>query len=252
MKQENHKHGLTIRDLHTSIEDQKILKGLNLEIQKGKVHIIMGPNGSGKSTLSYTIMGSPKYHVDSGDILIDSESILALSADERAKRGIFLGFQYPEEIPGVTVANFLRIAMGSLQGKKIGIPEFQKMLKEKMLELDMDPAFARRYLNEGFSGGEKKRCEILQMALLQPKYCILDEIDSGTDVDALKIITSGINKLLNPERGFLIITHYNRILQYLKQIDHVHIVVNGRIVKSGGRELAEEIDKEGYDKYEKL
>ena len=252
MKQENHKHSLTIRDLHTSIEDQKILKGLNLEIQKGKVHIIMGPNGSGKSTLSYTIMGSPKYHVDSGDILIDGESILALSADERAKRGIFLGFQYPEEIPGVTVANFLRIAMGSLQGKKIGIPEFQKMLKEKMLELEMDPAFARRYLNEGFSGGEKKRCEILQMALLQPKYCILDEIDSGTDVDALKIITSGINKLLNPERGFLIITHYNRILQYLKQIDHVHIVVNGRIVKSGGRELAEEIDKEGYDKYEKL
>ena len=252
MKQENHKHCLTIRDLHTSIEDQKILKGLNLEIQKGKVHVIMGPNGSGKSTLSYTIMGSPKYHVDSGDILIDGESILALSADERAKRGIFLGFQYPEEIPGVTVANFLRIAMGSLQGKKIGIPEFQKMLKEKMLELEMDPAFARRYLNEGFSGGEKKRCEILQMALLQPKYCILDEIDSGTDVDALKIITSGINKLLNPERGFLIITHYNRILQYLKQIDHVHIVVNGRIVKSGGRELAEEIDKEGYDKYEKL
>lgn len=252
MKQDTNKNTLTIRDLHTSIEDKKILNGLNLEIHKGKVHIIMGPNGSGKSTLSYTVMGSPKYHVDSGDILVDGESILALSADERAKRGIFLGFQYPEEIPGVTVANFLRIAMGSLQGKKIGIPEFQKMLKEKMLELEMDPAFARRYLNEGFSGGEKKRCEILQMALLQPKYCILDEIDSGTDVDALKIITNGINKLMSPDRGFLIITHYNRILQYLKQIDHVHIIVNGKIVKSGGRELAEEIDKEGYDKYEKI
>lgn len=250
MKQTQTTDALVIRDLHTSIEDQKILKGLNLDVFKGKVHIIMGPNGSGKSTLSYTIMGSPKYHVDSGDILVDGESILPLGADERAKRGIFLGFQYPEEIPGVTVANFLRLAMGSLKGEKIGIPAFQKLLKEKMQELDMDPAFARRYLNDGFSGGEKKRCEILQMALLQPTYCILDEIDSGTDVDALKIITAGINKLLSPERGFLIITHYNRILQYLHQIDYVHIVIDGKIVKSGGKELALEIDKEGYEKYE--
>ncbi len=246
------KDAIIIKDLHTSIEDKEILKGLDLEVYKGKVHVIMGPNGSGKSTLSYTIMGSPKYHVAAGDILVDGESILSLSPDQRAKKGIFLGFQYPEEIPGVTVANFLRIAIGAIKGKKMAIPEFQKLLKETMKELEMDPAFARRYLNEGFSGGEKKRCEILQMALLEPKYCILDEIDSGTDVDALKIITAGINKLLSPERGFLIITHYNRILQYLKQIDHVHIVVNGRIVKSGGRELAEEIDAEGYDKYEKL
>ena len=246
------KQGLVINNLQTSIDDKKILKGLNLTVKKGEVHVIMGPNGSGKSTLSYTIMGSPKYKVDSGDILVDGESILPLSADLRAKKGIFLGFQYPEEIPGVTVANFLRIAMSSVHGKKIGIPEFQKILKEKMKELNIDPTFARRYLNEGFSGGEKKRCEILQMALLEPSYCILDEIDSGTDVDALKIITAGINQLLSPERGFLIITHYNRILQYLKQIDHVHIVVNGRIVKSGTKKLAEEIDAEGYDKYEKL
>ena len=246
------KQGLVIDNLQTSIDDKKILKGLTLAIKKGEVHVIMGPNGSGKSTLSYPIMGSPKYKVDSGDILVDGESILALSADLRAKKGIFLGFQYPEEIPGVTVANFLRIAMSSISGKKIGIPEFQKILKEKMKELNIDPTFARRYLNEGFSGGEKKRCEILQMALLEPSYCILDEIDSGTDVDALKIITAGINQLLSPERGFLIITHYNRILQYLKQIDHVHIVVNGRIVKSGTKKLAEEIDAEGYDKYEKL
>lgn len=246
------KQGLVIDNLQTSIDDKKILNGLNLTVKKGEVHVIMGPNGSGKSTLSYTIMGSPKYHVDSGDILIDGENILPLSADLRAKKGIFLGFQYPEEIPGVTVANFLRIAMNSVTGKKIGIPEFQKVLKEKMKELNVDPSFARRYLNEGFSGGEKKRCEILQMALLEPTYCILDEIDSGTDVDALKIITAGINQLLSPDRGFLIITHYNRILQYLKQIDYVHIVVNGRIVKSGTKKLAEEIDAEGYDKYERM
>lgn len=245
------KEGLVIQNLETSIDDKKILKGFNLHIKKGEVHVIMGPNGSGKSTLSYTIMGSPKYHVDGGEILLDGENLLEMSPDQRAKKGIFLGFQYPEEIPGVTVANFLRLAMGAVKGKKLGIPEFQKLLKEKMKELDIDPSFARRYLNEGFSGGEKKRCEILQMALLEPKYCILDEIDSGTDVDALKIITAGINKLLSPERGFLIITHYNRILQYLNQIDHVHIVVDGRIVKSGTKELAIEIDKEGYEKYER-
>ena len=244
--------GLVIEDLQTSVDGKKILKGLNLSVKKGEVHIIMGPNGSGKSTLSYTIMGSPKYNVDAGSVFIDGENILEMSPDQRAKKGLFLGFQYPEEIPGVTVANFLRIAVGAVRGQKIGIPEFQKILKEKMKELNMDPTFARRYLNEGFSGGEKKRCEILQMALLQPTYCILDEIDSGTDVDALKIITAGINQLLSPDRGFLIITHYNRILQYLDKIDYVHIIVDGRIVKSGTKELALEIDKEGYEKYERI
>lgn len=243
--------GLVIQNLQTSIDGKKILKGLHLTVKKGEVHVIMGPNGSGKSTLSYTLMGSPKYTVDGGTVTIDGEDLLSLTPDQRAKKGLFLGFQYPEEIPGVTVANFLRIATGAITGEKIAIPEFQKLLKEKMKELAMDPTFARRYLNEGFSGGEKKRCEILQMALLQPKYCILDEIDSGTDVDALKIITAGINQLLSPERGFLIITHYNRILQYLDKIDHVHVVVDGKIVKSGGKELALEIDTEGYEKYER-
>ncbi len=242
-------NGLVIQNLQTSVDNNKILKGLNLTVKKGEVHILMGPNGSGKSTLSYTIMGSQKYSVDAGAVLVDGENILEMSVDQRAKKGLFLGFQYPEEIPGITVANFLRIALGALQGKKMGIPEFQKLLKEKMKDLNLDISFAKRYLNEGFSGGEKKRCEILQMALLRPTYCILDEIDSGTDVDALKIITKGINKLLSQERGFLIITHYNRILQYLDRIDYVHIIVDGRIVKSGGKELAVEIDKEGYEKY---
>ncbi len=242
--------GLEIQDLETSIDGKKILKGLTLHVKKGEVHIIMGPNGSGKSTLSYTLMGHPKYAVDAGNIMIDGEDITKKSPDERAKKGLFLGFQYPEEIPGVTVANFLRTALIAIKGEKIPIPAFQKILKEKMTMLEIDPAFARRYLNEGFSGGEKKRCEILQMALLEPMYCILDEIDSGTDVDALKIISKGINELMYPNRAFVIITHYNRILQYLQKIDYVHVVIDGKIVKSGGKELAEEIDREGYEKYE--
>ncbi len=242
-------NGLEIQNVETSIDGKKILKGLTLHVKKGEVHIIMGPNGSGKSTLSYTLMGHPKYKVEAGKILIDGKEITEKSPDERAKKGLFLGFQYPEEIPGVTVANFLRTALVAIKEENIPIPAFQKLLKEKMKELDIDPSFARRYLNEGFSGGEKKRCEILQMALLEPTYCILDEIDSGTDVDALKIISKGINQLMSPERAFVIITHYNRILQYLSKIDYVHIVVDGRIVKSGTKELAEEIDKEGYEKY---
>lgn len=245
------KQGLEIVNLKTSIDGKKILNGLTLHVKKDEVHIIMGPNGSGKSTLSYTLMGHPKYKVDAGKILVDGKEITEESPDKRAKKGLFLGFQYPEEIPGVTVANFLRTALGAIKGEQIPIPAFQKLLKEKMKELDIDPAFARRYLNEGFSGGEKKRCEILQMALLEPKYCILDEIDSGTDVDALKIISKGINQLMTSERAFVIITHYNRILQYLNKIDYVHVVVDGKIVKSGGKELAEEIDREGYEKYER-
>lgn len=243
---------LEIKQLETSVDGKKILKGFNLKVKKGEVHVIMGPNGSGKSTVSYTIMGHPKYSVDAGDILVDEQSILELSPDERAKEGIFLGFQYPEEVPGVTVANFLRTAITALTGEKIPIPKFQKILKEKMIELGIDPTFSRRYLNEGFSGGEKKRCEILQMALLEPKYCILDEIDSGTDVDALKVIALGINKLMTPDRAFVIITHYHRILQYLDNIDYVHVVVDGKIVKSGDKRLAEEIDKTGYEEYEKV
>jgi Fe-S cluster assembly ATP-binding protein len=241
---------LEIKELETSIEGKKILKGCNLIVNKGEVHVIMGPNGSGKSTVSYTIMGHPKYDVDGGEIIVDGKDILELSPDLRAKAGIFLGFQYPEEVPGVTVANFLRTALGAIKGEKMPVMKFQKFLKERMEELGVDPEFRRRYLNQGFSGGEKKRCEILQMALLEPTYCILDEIDSGTDVDALKVIASGINKLMSPDRAFVIITHYNRILQYLDKIDKVHIMVNGKIVKSGTKELALEIDKEGYAAYE--
>lgn len=236
---------LVIKNLHTSIDKKQILKGLSLHIEKGEMHVLMGPNGSGKSTLSHTLLGDPQYHVDSGAIIVDGKNIASLKSYERARAGLFLGFQHPEEIPGVTVAHFLRTAKNVL-GKKTDVPEFQKLLKEKMEHLCIEPAFSRRYLNHGFSGGEKKKCEILQMAILEPAYCILDEIDSGTDVDALKIITSGINAMLSKNRGFLIITHYSRIVQYLKQIDYVHILVDGRIVKSGKRELADIIDKEGY------
>ncbi len=242
---------LEIKNLETSIADKKILKGFNMKVKKGEVHIIMGPNGSGKSTLSYTIMGHPKHTVDAGEIFLDRENILTLDPSERAKKGIFLAFQYPEEVQGVTVANFLRTAVSVVKEEKIPIPKFQKILKEKMEELDMNPDFRRRYLNDGFSGGEKKRCEILQMALLEPTYCILDEIDSGTDVDALKTIAEGINKLMSPNRAFVIITHYHRILKYLNKIDYVHIVMNGKIVKSGSKELAQEIDQQGYNVYEK-
>ncbi|PIN79410.1 Fe-S cluster assembly ATPase SufC [Candidatus Woesearchaeota archaeon CG10_big_fil_rev_8_21_14_0_10_34_8] len=238
---------LEIKNLQTSIGDKNILKNFNLKVNKGEVHVIMGPNGSGKSTLSYTIMGHPKYHVDSGEIIVDEEKISTLNPDLRAKKGLFLGFQHPEEIPGITVANFLRTAIGSVKGEKIPVIKFQKILNEKMKDLEIDESFSKRYLNEGFSGGEKKRCEILQMALLEPKYCILDEIDSGTDVDALKIIANGINKLMNKDRSFVIITHYNRILQHLKKIDYVHILIDGKIVKSGGKDLAIKIDKEGYE-----
>jgi len=236
---------LVIKNLYTSVETKQILNGLSLKIEKGEVHFIMGPNGSGKSTLSHTLLGNPIYHVNSGEIILDGKNITSLKPHERARSGLFLGFQHPEEIPGVTVSHFLRTAKNT-QGQNIDVPTFQRLLKEKMEQLQIPADFARRYLNEGFSGGEKKKCEILQMAILEPTYCILDEIDSGTDVDALKIITSGINSLLNPNRGFLIITHYNRILQYLKKIDYVHILVDGKIVQSGGRELAKEIDKKGY------
>ncbi|MFA6887976.1 MAG: Fe-S cluster assembly ATPase SufC [Candidatus Woesearchaeota archaeon] len=239
---------LIIKDLHTSINTKKILNGLSLKIEKGEIHVIMGPNGSGKSTLSNTLMGNPVYHVDKGEIILDGKNITSLKPHERARSGLFLGFQHPEEIPGVTVSHFLRTAKNA-QGQNIDVPTFQRLLKEKMEQLQIPSDFSRRYLNEGFSGGEKKKCEILQMAILEPTYCILDEIDSGTDIDALKVITDGINVMISPQRGFLIITHYNRILQYLKKIDYVHILVNGKIVISGKRELANEIDKKGYGEW---
>lgn len=240
---------LVVKNLHTSINSTEILKGLSLTIQKGEVHVLMGPNGSGKSTLSHTLLGNPKYHATSGEIIVDGKNITALKPHERARAGLFLAFQHPEEIPGVTVAHFLHTVKNSY-GQHISVPDFQKLLKEKIEQLQMNPEFARRYLNEGFSGGEKKKCEILQMAILEPTYCVLDEIDSGTDIDALKVISQGINAMFSNNRGFLIITHYTRILQYLKQIDYVHILIHGRIVKTGGKELAQEIDKKGYGNIE--
>lgn len=243
---------LTIRNLHVSIEGKEILKGFNLEIKTGEVHAIMGPNGTGKSTLAYTIMGHPSYTVTDGEILIDGRNILDLEADERARAGLFLAFQYPVSISGVTVANFLRTAVNShLKStnpdyKGIPIPEFRKMLIEKMDYLKMDHSFAGRYLNEGFSGGEKKRAEILQMAILKPKFAILDETDSGLDIDALKIVSEGVNALRGPDLGVLVITHYQRILNYI-QPDYVHVMMDGRIVESGDSQLALHLEEHGYE-----
>ncbi len=259
---------LIIEGLRVSVEGREILKGVDLVLEKGQVHALMGPNGSGKSTLAYTLMGHPKYEVIAGQVLWKGENLLELPPDERAKRGVFLAFQYPTAIPGVTVANFLRMAVKAVHGERItrvaaggegpaaGVKavhgeritpaQFRRLLKEKMALLKMDDAFATRYLNEGFSGGEKKRAEILQMAVLQPEIAILDETDSGLDIDALRIVAQGVNSLLGPNLGVLIITHYQRILNYITP-DVVHIMVDGRIVRSGGRELAEELEARGYD-----
>jgi Fe-S cluster assembly ATP-binding protein len=241
-----------------NVEGQEILKGLNLEIGKGEVHAIMGPNGSGKSTLANTLMGHPAYEVTEGEIWFKGENIVELSPDKRSQLGLFLAFQYPSAIPGVSVANFLRTAInaryekpdpsdnGNGRRRGISMRDFRKMLKEKMAMLKMDPSFARRYLNDGFSGGEKKRMEILQMAMLQPEIAVLDETDSGLDIDALRIVSDGVNQLLSPNLGVLVITHYQRILNYIKP-DHVHILVDGRIAMSGGPELALELEEKGYD-----
>lgn len=239
---------LKIENLKTEIEGKEILKGLNLEIEKGKVHVIMGPNGAGKSTLANTLMGHPKYKITDGKIIFDNEEINELKADERAKRGIFLSFQYPEEIPGVTVENFLRTAKMAVTGKPLKILSFKKALKEKMELLEMKEEYAERYLNLGFSGGEKKKNEILQMAILEPKLAILDETDSGLDVDAIRIVAQGVNALKNSENSMLIITHHNKILDYLKP-DYVHILVDGKIVKTGDFSLAKEIEAKGYESY---
>jgi Fe-S cluster assembly ATP-binding protein len=237
---------LTIDDLHVKVEDKEVLKGVDIKIKQGEIHALMGPNGSGKSTLSFAIMGHPRYEVTKGKVTIDGEDILEKSPDERARSGLFLSFQYPSEIPGVSLSNFLRVALNANRKEKISVMDFRKLLYEKMDMLKMDHSFANRYVNEGFSGGEKKRCEILQMAVLRPKFALLDETDSGLDVDALKIVAQGVKSLVGPTLGVMIITHYQRILHHIKP-DRVHILFNGKIVKSGGPELAMEIEEKGYD-----
>jgi len=237
---------LEIKDLHVSVEGKPILKGVNLQVQKGEVHALMGPNGSGKSTLSYTLMGHPKYEVTKGDILVRGESVLPLEADERARRGLFLAFQYPMTIPGVTVQNFLRAAYNGAKGKDLTPLEFNMVLLEKMKKLGIETAFARRYVNEGFSGGEKKRLEVLQMAILEPTVAVLDEPDSGLDIDAVRVVADGINAYKGPQNGVLIITHYQRILNYVKPTK-VSVILEGRVVKDGGPELALALEERGYD-----
>jgi Fe-S cluster assembly ATP-binding protein len=256
---------LIIRDLRVKVEDKEILKGVNLTVEQGQVHALMGPNGSGKSTLAYVIAGHPGYQVASGEVIWKGKNILQITADERSQLGLFLAFQYPVSIPGVTVANFLRTAINArlkalvqanggaplvaaqASGKKgISIPEFRKLLMTKMKMLKMDPAFAGRYLNEGFSGGEKKRNEILQMAVLEPEMAILDETDSGLDIDALKLVAEGVNTLLGPKMGALVITHYQRLLNYIKP-QVVSIMYDGQVVLTEGPELALQLEETGYD-----
>ena len=245
---------LEIRDLHASVTDaageaQEVLRGVNLTVSAGETHAIMGPNGSGKTTLAYAIAGHPKYTVAQGSVTLDGEDILKLSVDARARAGLFLAMQYPVEVPGVTVSNFLRTAVTAVRGEAPKLRQFVKELNTNMAELAMDPAFAQRNLNEGFSGGEKKRHEILQLQLLDPKIAILDETDSGLDIDALRIVSAGINKFAEDrEHGVLLITHYTRILDYVKP-DFVHVFVAGRIVEEGGPELAEELEKNGYARF---
>jgi Fe-S cluster assembly ATP-binding protein len=239
---------LKIENLKTQIEGKDILKGLNLEIGKGQIHAIMGPNGAGKSTLANTLMGHPKYEVIDGEMLFEGEVLNELKANERAKKGLFLSFQYPEEIPGVTVENFLRTAKIAVTGKPLKVMAFKKALKEKMELLEMKEEYAQRYLNQGFSGGEKKKNEILQMAILEPKLAVLDETDSGLDVDAIRIVAQGVKALKSEENSILIITHHNKILDYL-QPDFVHIMVDGKIVKTGDFSLAKEIEANGYEAF---
>ncbi|MFO7794203.1 MAG: Fe-S cluster assembly ATPase SufC [Candidatus Nanohaloarchaea archaeon] len=241
---------LEVKDLEVSVEDEKIVRGVSLEIGPGEIHAIMGPNGSGKSTLCKSLMGNPVYTIDSGKIIVDGEDVTEAETDERAREGLFLGFQYPSEISGISTAEFLREAINANREENGEDPikqsEFKKRMEDALDMLDMDDEYARRYLNDGFSGGEKKRNEILQLAVLQPKYAILDEIDSGLDIDALQIVANGINGLAEDDRGFLMITHYQRILDYVEP-DHVHVMIDGKIVESGGPELAERLEDEGYD-----
>ena len=237
---------LKIENLHAQIDGNEILKGLSLEVGKGEIHAIMGPNGSGKSTLSNVLMGHPRYEVTEGSVTFEGQDVLELEPDERARLGMFLAFQYPSEVPGVSVANFMRTAVNSVREKELPPMEMYKLLQEKMRIMQMDPRFAERYLNEGFSGGEKKRNEILQMLMLDPSLAIMDETDSGLDIDALQVVSRGVNELRGPEFSAVIITHYQRILRYIEP-DHVHVMLDGLIVTSGGKELAEELEDKGYD-----
>lgn len=239
---------LQIQNLHANIGDREILKGLNLEVPKGEVHAIMGKNGSGKSTLAKVMAGHPSYEVTGGDVLLDGESILGLEPDERSRTGLFLAFQYPMEVPGVSIANFLRAALQARlpEGEEIDAVAYYKQLYGEMDKLKMNRNFTSRSVNDGFSGGEKKRCEILQMAMLKPSYAVLDETDSGLDIDALKIVAEGVNALRSPDTGFLVITHYQRLLDYIVP-DVVHVMTDGQIILSGGKDLALKLEAEGYD-----
>jgi Fe-S cluster assembly ATP-binding protein len=237
---------LKIEDLYVEIDGQEIVKGLDLEVGKGEIHAIMGPNGSGKSTLANVLMGHPRYEVTGGSITFQGEDVFELEPDERAKLGMFLAFQYPSEVPGVSVANFLRTAVNSLREEELNPMEMYRLLQEKMSIMQMDPKFAERYLNEGFSGGEKKRNEILQMLMLDPKLAIMDETDSGLDIDALQVVAKGVNEMKGPEFSAVIITHYQRILRYIEP-DRVHVMLDGRLVTSGGKELADDLEEKGYD-----
>lgn len=237
-----------IDGLRVVVEGKEIVRGLNLEIKGGEIHAIMGPNGTGKSTLASALMGHPKYEVTGGAVTLDGQDLMDMSVDERARAGLFLAMQYPAEVPGVSNANFMRTALNSRRGEGNEVPvlKFHRSLQEKMKQLNIDATFAERYLNEGFSGGEKKRNEILQMAILEPRIAILDEIDSGLDIDALKVVSESVNSLRSENIGFLIITHYQRLLQYVVP-DYVHVMMQGRIVRSGGRELAEQLEAQGYE-----
>lgn len=240
---------LEIKDLRVSVEGNEVLKGVSMTVKQGEIHALLGPNGAGKSTLGYAIMGHPKYEIEGGEVLLNGENLLEMEAYERSREGLFLAFQYPISIPGVTVANFLRTALNARRSEeegKISPMAFRRLLTNKMRQLGIDRSFAGRYLNEGFSGGEKKRAEILQLATLEPKIAILDETDSGLDIDAMRIVADGVNQLLGPEMGLLVITHYQRFLNYIKP-DFVHILLDGKIVAKGGPELAEELDVKGYE-----
>jgi Fe-S cluster assembly ATP-binding protein len=248
---------LELKNLHVALEDgTEIVKGVDLRVDTNETHAVMGPNGSGKSTLAYALMGHPAYEITEGEILFDGESVVELEADERAQRGLFLAFQYPHAVPGVTVTSFLRSAINSIRKARNGgaddpvsIPEFRKELMAQMERLKVSRELASRYLNEGFSGGEKKRVEILQMAMLKPRIAILDETDSGLDIDALRVVANGVRELVGPEMGAIVITHYQRILDYIEP-DFVHVFTDGRIVEEGGPELAHKLEAEGYERYE--
>lgn len=246
MAQETQNTFLDIKGLRGGVEEKEILKGINLSVNGGEVHAIMGPNGSGKSTLANILMGNPTYHISEGEIYFHEKKMNDLAPDERARLGMFLAFQYPSEIPGVSMDRFLRDAYNAVHNDSISVGKFSKYLREKMSLLDMDEKFASRYLNEGFSGGEKKRSEMLQMAVLEPSLAILDETDSGLDIDALKVVANSVNQLKNPEMGVIVITHYQRILRYLEP-DYVYIMLDGRIVEKGGPEMAEILEEKGYD-----